>query len=420
MTAEIIDIGKTFDVEEINLNVDSSSKPSTNCGPGIELLMNGKRAATNDIHLSDLDRLEQELNDLSGTDKNNEPKLNFSESAPKINFSDSAPKINFSDSAPKINFSDSAPKVNFSDSAPKINFADEVKPIETRSWDGYVSANNVAIDPDKDVKPPEMNANDLIREKFKYLRRLEDFQSKGISVSKRYSMESSLTEMQGEYENIVAEREKSNSKKFQGKMLMAVITGLEFLNTKFDPFELKLDGWAEQLNENIDDYDDIFAELHEKYKSKAKMAPELKLMFQLVGGGIMLHMTNSMFKTSIPGMDDIMRQNPELMQKFTQAAMNTMNTTSPGFAGFVNSVAPEPRPYLIPKRSETTDKRPDMKGPTDINDILGGLKSKTINLNDPNEEGSTVSLSELKDMKDGLKKSKRKPKSDKTTFSLDI
>ena len=391
MSEEIIDIGKTFDVEEIHLNIEPSAKPSSNFGPGAELLMNGKRPSiSNDINLSDLDRLEQELNDLSGKEKP------FAESK----------------------FIE--PKVSFNDSPIKINFADEVKPIESRSRDGYISANNVSIDPDKEAKAPEMSSNDVYREKFKYLRRLEDLQTKGVNVSKRYSMESPLSEMQGEYENIVAEREKSNSKKFQGKMLMAVITGLEFLNTKFDPFDLKLDGWAEQLNENIDDYDEIFAELHEKYKSKAKMAPELKLMFQLVGGGIMLHMTNSMFKSSIPGMDDIMRQNPELMQKFTQAAMNTMNTTSPGFAGFVNSVAPEPRPYVIPKRTENTDKRPDMKGPTDLNDILGGLKSKTINLNDPQEEGSTVSLSELKEMKDGLKKSKRKPKSDKTTFSLDI
>ena len=52
-------------------------------------------------------------------------------------------------------------------------------------------------------------------------------------------------------------------------MLMAAITGLEFLNSKFDPFDLKLDGWAEQVGENVDDYDEIFGELHEKYKSKA-------------------------------------------------------------------------------------------------------------------------------------------------------
>ena len=94
-------------------------------------------------------------------------------------------------------------------------------------------------------------------------------------------MESSLSEMQGEYETLIAEREKKNSVQFQGKMLLAVITGLEFLNNKVDPFDLKLDGWSEQVNENIEDYDEIFAELHEKYKSKSQMAPELKLLFQL-------------------------------------------------------------------------------------------------------------------------------------------
>ena len=42
---------------------------------------------------------------------------------------------------------------------------------------------------------------------------------------------------------------------------MAAITGLEFLNNKFDPFDLKMDGWAEQVNENLNDYDEIFEEL---------------------------------------------------------------------------------------------------------------------------------------------------------------
>ena len=107
---------------------------------------------------------------------------------------------------------------------------------------------------------------------------------------------------------LIEEKEKHNSVKFQGKMLMAMITGMEFLNNKFDPFDVKLDGWGEQVNENINEYDEIFKELHDKYKSKGKMAPEIKLLFQLAGSGIMIHMTNTMFKSSMPGMDDIMRQ----------------------------------------------------------------------------------------------------------------
>jgi hypothetical protein len=296
----------------------------------------------------------------------------------------------------------------------------EDKPIKIdKSWDGFKSIN--AVDPDK--LPSKENAADTLREKFKILRKLEDIEQKGGRLTRKYTMDSSLDEMKGEYENIIAEKEKSNSVKFQGKMLMAAITGVEFLNSKFDPFDIKLDGFAEQVNENITDYDEIFAELHEKYRSKAKLAPELKLMFQLGGSAIMLHMTNTMFKSSLPGMDDIMRQNPELMQKFTQAAVNSMGATNPGFSGFMNNMMPnmshpsappqQQSPYHIPPRNQPT-KRPDMKGPSDIDDILSGLKPKQTE-----DATSTVSMSELKDMKDGLSKPRRK-KSEKNTINLDM
>ena len=43
---------------------------------------------------------------------------------------------------------------------------------------------------------------------------------------------------------------------------------LEFLNNKFDPFDIKLDGWSESVNESINDYDEVFEELAEKYFCK--------------------------------------------------------------------------------------------------------------------------------------------------------
>jgi len=262
--------------------------------------------------------------------------------------------------------------------------------------------------------------------------------------------------MQGEYEMIMSEKERSNSMKFQGRMLMAALTGIEFLNNKFDPFDIKLDGWSEQIHENIDDYDDIFAELHEKYKSKAKMAPELKLIFQLGGSALMVHMTNTMFKSAMPGMDDIMKQNPELMKQFTQAAANSMSDTAPGFSGFMNSfmgsnqnqnqnsmppianMGPPPapvetqsvrskrpvnRPDLNNARSgnnsQIPSSRPEMKGPTDINHILNGLKTKQINIQE--KDDSTISIQELKELNNAnLPRQKRKQKSDKNTLSLDI
>ena len=134
-----------------------------------------------------------------------------------------------------------------------------------------------------------------MREKLKVLRKLEALQKKGIQLTKQYNMDSPLAEMQGEYEMIKSEKEKSNSVKFQGKMLMAAVSAIEFLNAKFDPFDIKLDGWGESVSENLDDYDEVFGELHEKYGGKAKMAPELKLLCMVAGSGFMFHLTNSLF-----------------------------------------------------------------------------------------------------------------------------
>jgi hypothetical protein len=304
-------------------------------------------------------------------------------------------------------------------------------------------------------------------------------------------MESSLQEMQGEYETIMEEKSKQNSVKFQGNMLMAIINGIEFLNGRFDPFDIKLDGWSDQIQENISDYDEIFGELHEKYKSKASMAPELKLLFQLGGSAMMVHMTNTMFKSAMPGMDDILRQNPDLMRSFQSAAVNSMAQTNPGFSGFMgglmndsgrsgpgmggmgppppmatqgpNAVPPPmgrpgnnnfARPDLNLSKSNFEDgislrenferpdvrdrtsnrqggvPRPEMKGPSDISDILSGLKTKTINIQQPNSpanmntnDNSTISINDLKELQSEgnmPKRSGRRKKSASNTVSLDI
>lgn len=446
-----------------------------NFGSGIELLMNDKRKLgseskkgdEDDIALGDINQLEAELNDLAEDSNKKDSKKSMFSSV----LGGGDIKLNVD------NVSTSS-----SDKGHIAPIGKQTAAVKTS--DGFGKFNNIPVDPDKQIAAKsKLSPEETLKEKFKILRKLEELEQKGVRLTKKYSMESNLDEMKGEYEMIVAEKEKSNSVKFQGKMLMAAITGLEFLNNRFDPFDVKLDGWSEQINENISDYDEIFSELHEKYKSKAKMAPELKLLFQLAGSGIMVHMTNTMFKSAMPGMDDIMRQNPELMQQFTQAAVNTMGQQSPGFGGFMNSVmgdqgrsqpppnvAPGPPPAPVKTRTERSERsqvpvnRPDMRaarqdvditdnfasvepsapqrssrsgppraemqGPSDIDDILSGLKTKTVSMLPSKpvapksgiDEGSTVSIQDLKDMASAKvpSRSNRRKKSEKTSISLEI
>jgi len=547
---EIIDLGNLSDLDNSFSNKSSrggsgggggSGAKSVNFGGGLELLMNDKLKSGNkgggggggdNIDLDDLNELEDELNDLSDAvggggikkiSKNFKSDFFGSSSASANAGSGSGSgsgggiKLsNYDDDASDGGYSE--PRYN-NISGSNVGASTANTDNDNKTWDGFGKFSNIPLNPDANVDAtPQMSKEELLREKFKMLQKLEELETKGVRLSKKYSMESSLLEMKGEYETHVEEREKKNSIKFQQKLLMTAITGIEFLNNKFDPFDLKLDGWSEQINENVDDYDEIFGELHEKYKSKAKMAPELKLLFQLGGSAIMLHMTNTMFKSAMPGMDDIMRQNPELMKQFTQAAVNTMSQSSPNFGNFMgdmmgggggggggmaapppmssnfNNQRPPPAPVATkgpnsvppPRREGDISNRPDlnfgrggmnegvnltdnfvnafsnksmrgapppnpqnprpeMKGPSDISNILSGLKTKSINIpgsgsgsggndmtmfggggggstNNAEEKGSTISISELKDLQnDNMpSRTKRKPKSEKNTISLDI
>lgn len=166
-----------------------------------------------------------------------------------------------------------------------------------------------------------------MQEKKEILYQMDRLEAKGYRLPRKFSMQSDLEEMRSEYHRILREKEVDASVRFQRKMMMAMVTGVEFLNGRFDPFSVKLDGWSEQVHENITDYDDIFEELHEKYKSTGKkMAPELRLMMSLSGSAFMFHLTNSMFKqTQLPGVEQVLRSNPDLMREFQRAAAQQVN-----------------------------------------------------------------------------------------------
>ena len=204
---------------------------------------------------------------------------------------------------------------------------------------------------------------------------------------------------------------------------------------------------------------------------------------------MMVHMTNTMFKSAMPGMDDILRQNPDLMRSFQNAAVNSMAQTNPGFSGFMSNMMNPPNgtfgepprgmgppppmatqgPNAIPppvgrpgnnnyarpdlnlsksnfedgislrenfERPDIQDRtsrrqpapRPEMKGPSDITDILSGLKTKTINIQNPStpvnqNDSSTISFNDLKELQSEgnmPKRSGRRKKSASNTVSLDI
>jgi len=220
-----------------------------------------------------------------------------------------------------------------SDNSPKSTKSEEFtffKPSPPEKVETDISNDDMIANPkqveNSEFKPiHRLTPQDIKNEKIDLLYKFKKLEGQGIRTTMNYNMNSHLEDMRNEYIKLKKQREIDNAVKFQRKMLMACVTGLEFMNGRFDPFAVKLDGWGESVNENLNDYDEIFEELNEKYGGGGDMAPEIRLLFTLAGSAFMFHLSNTMFKSSIPGMDDVLQQNPELMKQFAEAAVGSMN-----------------------------------------------------------------------------------------------
>jgi hypothetical protein len=230
------------------------------------------------------------------------------------------------------------------------------------------------------------------KEKIEILNKLQRLEQKGFPVSRRYTMDNSLEEMKDEYERLLDARNLEASLRFQRQALMGIVTGLEWANGKFDPFDLKLDGWSESVHENAEDFDDVFEELYDKYKDKGKMPPEARLIFSLAGSGFMCHVSNTFLRSRMPNVDDVLRNNPDLARQVAGAAASA---AGPGFGNFMNMAMGSPQqqqqmPQQMPGQAfnvasqamrntpaavasvepPSQQSRREMKGPSGVDDIL--------------------------------------------------
>jgi hypothetical protein len=452
--------------EIININLDSEplpSKPTVNFGPGIELLMNDKKISSNEsttINLDDLDTLEQDMNNLSD---------NVSSTGMSSDV--------FTLKDPVENNNRDEPTDSNLGNATRESIGN------TQTWDGFSKLNEVPVNEFKS-QSSKLSEREKRRKKRAMLKKLNDWYEKGqTSGQSQFDMESPFDEVEDEYETVMEDKRKKDSIKLQGWWFMTFINSLEYANTAFNPFDLNLDGWGEQVNEDIDSYEEIFSELHDKYKG-GKLAPEISLLLRVGFSAAVLNFSNKALSSATPAFNDVIKQSPELMKMFTDATVNSMSQQSPGFNMANNFMgeqatkprgppppapvdasrqAPQSRPGMnfteppsnrpdinasrgtmfreegVDMRSQSNVNeskpmsRPEMKGPqnSDIDNILAGLKTKTINIHENERPSNTVntnndsvvSVSSLKDMENatGPKTSKRKKnRSDKNIISLDI
>ena len=143
------------------------------------------------------------------------------------------------------------------------------------------------------------NQNDAIRkEKNEYLSKFNKLNIKGKWSSLHLDMNCTLDEIRNEYERVRNEISNERSVAFFKRMLLLGVQGIEMLNTRFDPMGVDLDGWSEAMGYSMEneEYDEVMAELCEKYKGRGQMSPELRLVFMIVSSATMFTISKKISK----------------------------------------------------------------------------------------------------------------------------
>jgi hypothetical protein len=222
--------------------------------------------------------------------------------------------------------------------------------------------------------------DDVLAAKREIIYQMERLEKRGVKVPRKFTLASDLDEMQLEYDRLKRDRETDLSIAFQKKVILAGATGLEFLNTRFDPIGAQLDGWSEQLHGEMNDYDEVLEQLAVKYAGKSQVPPEIKLLMMLSGSAFTYHLSKTYFK-NLPGLEQILKNNPDLMRQFAGAAMSThaQNATENGDRGtahtanlFGSLFGSKPAPASSPPpTSQPQGSR--MRGPTNVDELLQEL-----------------------------------------------
>jgi hypothetical protein len=273
--------------------------------------------------------------------------------------------------------------------------------------------------PGPQEEQPSKGYSSIDEEKSDLVNKLGRLEKKGFAVNKRLNAYSNVEDLRTEVKRITYSIDVEQSIRFSRRMLVACVTGLEFLNKRYNPFEIQLEGWSESVMENVDDYDTVFEELYVKYRSKVNVAPEVKLIMMLGGSAMMFHLTNSMFKSALPNMNDVLKQNPDLVKNMMAAVQNTTR-------------APSGPADMAPVGGTG---QYEMQGPgIDISSLMGGIMmpppppmnttSIPVSEQDDDDVSDIVSISgestggEVKEVNVDGSKSKRGRKKKKTEINL--
>lgn len=203
-----------------------------------------------------------------------------------------------------------------------------------------------------DQLPPKVQKFKKL-EKFAKLMHIKN--NLGIKLTQDYSLNSKYEDMEFELQYHTNVMNKKKGVELWKSFISNGVTALEFMNDRFDPFGFKLNGWSEHVKVGIDDYDEVLGELYEKYKGKGKkMEPEIKLLIMIVTSAATFHASKAL-GDSIPGLDDVLKNNPDLIHKLNRTIAGSKKTQD-DVVNEVNNYQRDLYDQMLREKQEAQDK----------------------------------------------------------------
>ena len=209
----------------------------------------------------------------------------------------------------------------------------------------------------------DLSPEEIQQKKKTLLYKLKRFQRKGFVLSRPYNLDSELIDIQAEVDSIKREANLGATVATMKKGLTITSFFLESMNSQFDLIGAKLDGWSNQVKDDVDhgDYDEVFEELYDKYTDRFQLPPELRLVSMLATSALQYHVAQIVVSRTLSTSkaDDIIKQNPKIKQDIFDAVAKQ-------------------------RREEKQQPQVSMQPPSDIENIL-----KELDITDDNPQLST-------------------------------
>lgn len=255
-------------------------------------------------------------------------------------------------------------------------------------YDDDIDANNDnnndnIDDNNENIEPPDIDVlhaqqvvtkRDLVHKIQQLQQRLYD-----VELSpKTFTTADSLTELQAEYDRLYRLKQQKSTREWYRKILFGVTKGIEWANHQWDPVGLKLDGWSTEVASNVDEFDEIFDELAEKYGGSIneKIAPEIRLVLLILYSGVSYSISQTLVQdhSNRPEFTEIINKDPVLRERFMRAATEAqMDKAQPQVSQLLSSV-----------KELFTDKQPQtqQQSTQNMRNFMTRLDDSELNVNE--------------------------------------